>query len=255
MLNNLSLEIYVVFAVICLATLFFFLRLITQPLLVNGKLKFSLFLTGGICTWIVVHSILAYNQFFLSSYNLPPRIFLVAIPATLLIFGSLYFLWRSSYFENIPLKTMTYIHTIRFPLELIVFTGFASAGLIPEKMTFHGTNFDILVGITAPIVGYLYFTRKSISWKVLLAWNIVSLALLINITFTAVLSMPYPFQQFGLEQPNLALLNFPFILVPALLVQVAYFCHIVSIHKLLCFKDQRQQSNKNDIALTSTTHP
>lgn len=214
-----------------------FLRLILSPLREDGKSKLAIGLILAVFSWLGLHSLLSLNGFYTASFDLPPRGFLVLLPPLLVIAVVVILKWKSLYFERLSLSTMTHIHVFRLPLELIVLSGLASAGFIPDIMTFYGNNPDIIVGLTAPIVGYFYFSRKVVSKKVLLWWHIFSLLLLMNISSLAVLSLPYPFQMFGLEQPNIAVLNFPFILLPALLVSVSYFCHIVSIHKLIVFKN------------------
>ena len=212
--------------------------------MVNRKKTVALIVTT-LLVWVSVHSALAFKGFYISDFTLPPRGFIAIVPPMIAIALTLFLLWRSRYMQQLSLQSMTYIQTFRFPLELIVFTAFFEAGNIPDVMTFYGANPDIIVGITAPIVAYLYFSRKVVSYKVLLAWNIICLGMLINISSIAILSLPYPFQQFGLNQPNVALLNFPFVLLPCGLVAIAYFCHFMSIHKLLVFKDnQTEVQNK-----------
>jgi len=63
-------------------------------------------------------------------------------------------------------------------------------------------------------------------------WNIISLLLLIFIIGNAVLSAPSPFQQFGFEQPNVALFQFPVILLPAIIVPLVLLSHIASLRLL-----------------------
>lgn len=233
MLNEMPDYVTITFGLISVAVLYTFLKILTQPLIADGRTKTAVITGLSIFIWLGIHSMLAINNFYTSSFEMPPRALLILMPPLIAVFLALYLLWKSTYFSQLSLATMTNIHIFRFPLELIVFTGLASSGNIPELMTFSGANFDIAVGLTAPIIAYLYFHKKSISTKVLLAWHIGALLLLINISFLAVLSLPYPFQQFGINQPNIAVLNFPFVLLPALLVSVAYFCHIISIHKIL----------------------
>jgi hypothetical protein len=100
-------------------------------------------------------------------------------------------------------------------------------------MTFEGRNFDILAGITAPIIYYFAFVKKIIPNKFLLVWNIFCLALLINIVINGVLSIPSPIQQFAYDQPNIALLHFPFVWLPCCIVPIVMLSHVISIRKLL----------------------
>ena len=111
---------------------------------------------------------------------------------------------------------------VRIPVELILFSLFAY-GVIPQLMTFEGRNFDIVAGITAPAIAYWGFTKKIIGSRWILLWNFISLGLLLNIVINAILSAPFPFQQFAFDQPNTAVLYFPFVLLPAFIVPVVLF--------------------------------
>lgn len=104
-------------------------------------------------------------------------------------------------------------------------------------MTFEGRNFDILSGISAPIVAYLVFTKKTLSHNFLLIWNFICLGLLINIVTNALLSAPFPIQKLAFEQPNIAILHFPFSWLPTFVVPVVLLGHLVSIRQLMIKKE------------------
>lgn len=100
-------------------------------------------------------------------------------------------------------------------------------------MTFEGKNFDILSGLSAPVIYSLYFVARKRSKSVLTGWTIIRLGLLINIVTNAVLSLPSAFQQFAFDQPNIAILYFPFVFLPCLLVPLVLFSHLVALNQLL----------------------
>jgi len=100
-------------------------------------------------------------------------------------------------------------------------------------MTFSGRNFDILAGITAPIIYFVCFRDSAISNRLLLLiWNFISLLLLLNIVINAILSLPFPFQQFAFDQPNIAVLYFPFTWLPSCIVMAVLFSHLIAISRL-----------------------
>ena len=107
-------------------------------------------------------------------------------------------------------------------------------------MTFEGRNFDIFSGLSAPIVYYFGFVKRKLNRRIVLVWNFVCLALLLNIVITGVLSAPTAFQKFSFDQPNIAVLNFPFVLLPAFIVPMVLFSHLVSIRQLLLNKISQQ---------------
>ena len=100
-------------------------------------------------------------------------------------------------------------------------------------MTFEGRNFDILSGITAPIVYFLAFRKGKVNRPLLLIWNLIALALLVNVVTIAVLSFPSPFQMVGLDQPNIGVTYFPFVWLPSVVVPIVFFCHVISLWKLI----------------------
>lgn len=100
-------------------------------------------------------------------------------------------------------------------------------------MTFEGRNFDILSGLTAPVVYYFGFIKKGLNKKLILVWNLICLGLLINIVAIAVLSAPFPFQKFAFDQPDIAVLYFPFNWLPCCVVPLVLFSHLATIRQLL----------------------
>jgi len=154
---------------------------------------------------------------------LPPLVFFIS----LFITGK-----GKMFIDSLNIRTLTIFHIIRIPVEIVLFLLFINKS-IPEAMTFEGRNFDILAGLSAPVIYYFGFVKKKIGKSVLVAWNIACIASLLNVFGNAVLSLPARFQQFGFERPNLALGYFPFILLPACLVPLALFSNLVAIRQLL----------------------
>ena len=67
----------------------------------------------------------------------------------------------------------------------------------------------------------------------IIAWNVICLALLFNIVFTAVFSVQSPFQQFAFDQPNIAVLYFPFIWLPCCIVPLVLLSHLAAIRQIV----------------------
>jgi len=164
--------------------------------------------------WIFMQSVAGILGFYRDESTIPPRFSLLVLPPLLMIL--LLFLTDKgkNFIESLSLKTLILFHVIRIPVELVLFWLFLHK-TVPELMTFEGRNFDIFSGISAPIIYYFGFVKKNLSMKIVLIWNFICLGLLLNVVSTAVLSLPTKFQQFAFEQPNIALLEFPFVLLPA----------------------------------------
>jgi hypothetical protein len=136
------------------------------------------------------------------------------------------------FIDGLNIKTLTIFHIIRIPVELALY-GLFLHHAVPGLMTFEGRNFDVLSGLSAPIVYYFGFVQKKLSEMAILIWNFICLALLLNIVVNALLSAPGPLQHFAFEQPNIAVLYFPFVLLPSVLVPMVLFAHLITIRRLL----------------------
>jgi hypothetical protein len=131
-----------------------------------------------------------------------------------------------------PLKEITYLNIIRIPVELVLVMLYMHHA-IPRLMTFEGRNFDIISGITAPFIAYFGVTKKRLGYPFILVWNFICLGLLLNIVVNALLSAPFPYQKFAFDQPNIAIINFPFSWLPTFIVPVVLLGHLASIRIIL----------------------
>ena len=180
--------------------------------------------------WMLIQSALTGSGFYDNLSAVPTKLsLLIAPPLVALI--ALFSLRRArNYASNVPLSILTFIHVVRVPVEIVLFWLFVGK-LVPVEMTFEGRNFDVISGLTAPFVAYFGVVR-GLNRRWLLFWNLVCLGLLVNIVVTAILSVPLPIQRFGFDQPNVALVRFPFVFLPSVVVPIVLFSHLVSIRKL-----------------------
>ncbi len=182
--------------------------------------------------WLVLQAVLAIFGFYTKTDALPPRLPIFAILPALLTIFALFIFARKNFVERLPLKALTMLHVIRIPVELVLLWLF-QAGQVPQLMTFEGRNFDVLSGLSAPFIYWLAFRGGKINRRLLIIWNVFALGLLFNIVVNAVLSFPFPFQQFAFDQPNRALLYFPFQWLPSIVVPIVLFSHLASLWNLL----------------------
>jgi hypothetical protein len=182
--------------------------------------------------WIMLQAVLAVYGFFLKTDVMPPRIALFGVwPAVLLIV--IYFVFfRRSYIERLPLKLLTLVHVLRIPVELTLLWLYFG-GQVPRMMTFEGLNFDILSGVLALAAFVLGFRGNTVNKPILVAFNIIGLLLLINIVSIAILSLPTPIQRLNFDQPNWAVLYFPYVWLPSIVVPIVLFAHLASLWQLL----------------------
>ncbi len=189
--------------------------------------------------WLTVQALVGLSGFYTVTNTLPPRFLLLVVPPLLFILGLFLTKPGKEFLDSLDPKMLTYLHTIRVPVELVLFWLFVQ-GQVPELMTFEGRNFDILSGLTAPFVAYYGYDKQKLSPIALLIWNFICLALLINIVTNAVLSAPFPFQRFAFDQPNVGVLYFPFVWLPGCVVPLVLLAHLVSIRQLLMRKNEKE---------------
>lgn len=185
-----------------------------------------------IITWLFAQVLIAFSGFYLVTDTIPPR-FLLAVGPPLFFLLALFVIPQGKGFlDRLNLKVLTMLHVIRVPVEIVLFLLFVHKA-VPMLMTFEGRNFDILSGLTAPLIFFFGFRHEQPKRIVLIIWNVVCLWLLINIVFFAALSAPSPLQQFAFEQPNVGVLHFPFIWLPSAVVPIVLLSHLASLRLLL----------------------
>ncbi len=210
-----------------LFTVLFTLILFFNSFQQTGK-RILLIVFSVIGIWMLLQAMIAGTGFYRNFVSPFPRMFLAVTPAVLAV---IYFGIIRNHLQQFHLRKLTLIHLVRIPVELLLLSLYYDKE-VPIEMTFEGRNFDILAGITSLVLIHNQFYNSKTGLKFLLAWHIAALALLFNIVITAVLSLPTTFQVFGQAQPNLAVTYFPFIWLPAVVVPIVLFAHIISIRKI-----------------------
>jgi hypothetical protein len=194
----------------------------------NYSKTFLFILLGYMFIQLLLAALGFYNNPNTSTARFP----LLVIPPVLFLLSRFVTPNGRAFLDGLDLPTLTLFHIIRIPVEFVLFWLFVNEA-VPEAMTFHGRNFDIFSGVTAPFMYYFGFVNRKIGKTVIIAWNIICLILLLNVVSSAILSLPARFQQFGFEQPNTALGYFPFLLLPACLVPMVLLSTFAAIRQLL----------------------
>ena len=185
--------------------------------------------------WSVLLTVLSYKGFFDDFRKLPPRPALaILIPlAFVLLFA--FSRTGTQILKIIPPHWLVLVQSFRIFVEVWIWFAVLSNKL-PVQMSFEGRNLDIITGLMAIPVGWLLFKKVKYSRKIIIAFNVIGLLLLLNILVVAVLSMPVPFRYFMNEPSSKIVARFPFILLPGLLVPIAYSFHIFSLRVLFIKK-------------------
>jgi len=108
------------------------------------------------------------------------------------------------------------------------------AGGAPSQVTFEGRNFDVLVGLTAPLIA-LAILRWNLGPRLVILWNVLGLAILSNTIFTTLTSLPGPAHLNWQGAPFTAFGDWPFVWIPGFLAPLAIFLHVMSIRQQLAY--------------------
>src|SRR5690606_38567824 len=192
----------------------------------NSKQLITRYVWGGL-VWLVYLVIISRTGV-LDDFGFPPRIpLLVVIPA---IVAGIVFTSRASFrsaLEKAPLSLPVFLTSFRILVELLIY-GAYRLDVFPQRVTFEGLNYDILVGLSALPVGYLLLKQK-LSPRAVLIWNIASL-LILSVTVYAFVSIYY-FPDYIALPGNSQFVRFPYLLLAAVMLPVAVWLHVFSIRQ------------------------
>lgn len=198
------------------------------------KRKFISRIIGSLILWGVFVSIWSLSgimaDFTRFPFNFMPVLAIPLVAVIVLMFSK----GVTEVLRHIPPANLIRLQSFRIFVELLLWALFVGS-LLPIQMTFEGRNFDILAGLTAPIIAFLV-SRKRISKNGLVIWNIICLGLLFNIVTIAILSVPSPLRVFMNEPANTVVTYFPASWLPGFLVPLAYLLHALSLKQLLSVK-------------------
>ena len=198
----------------------------------NRRNKIFFVTTTIIVIWTGLLAVLSIKGFFSDFSKLPPRpalAMLIPLPVIIII---VFAKAGKQLLRSVPPQWLVFMQSFRIVVELLLLFAFM-AGELPVQMTFEGRNFDVLTGILALPVGYLLTRKKTYASKLAIVFNVIGIALLLNILVIAVLSMPSSIRYFINEPANTLVAEFPFILLPGVLVPIAYTMHIFSLRQLV----------------------
>ncbi|MDD1443858.1 hypothetical protein MEO93_26630 [Dolichospermum sp. ST_sed3] len=182
----------------------------------------------GLVVWAIIISAVSLSgfsgEFELFPLNIMPFVIVPLITTLILLFHK----DTNALLSKINLKVLTRLQAFRVFVEIVLWLLFIQ-NLLPEQMTIEGRNFDIIAGITSLLAARFILNSR----RLMIVWNIIGLALLINIVSIAILSMPTSLRIFENEPANIIITQFPFIVLPTFLVPLAYILHFLSLKKLL----------------------
>ncbi len=187
--------------------------------------RWTMRITVLVFIWLTVTVTLAERGSLSDWSKFPPPIIQLLAAAIIVTGVCAFSRLGSRLIAGLPISALIGFQVFRIPVELILFL-FYQNGAMPVQMTFEGRNFDVLTGLSAPVIAWLAARKRLPMWS-LLAWNLMGLGLLVNVVTIAMLSAPTPFRVFLNEPATTLITSAPYVWLPAFIVQAALFGHLL----------------------------
>ena len=160
----------------------------------------------------------------------PPGIVYVAFPAVLFVLVVFAFSRAGARIASaFPLWIVIGMQSFRIGVELLLHRLWVD-GLAPRIVTYQGTNVDIWIGLSAPLIAWIS-TRGRWGERLALGWNAVGLITLANAITLGALTAP-GLNLIHSEVPDMAIGAFPFTYIAGFFAPLAMALHSLSIRAL-----------------------
>lgn len=210
--------------------------LVVQLFRWQRALRGSIAIPLAILGWLALTAALALNGFFEDFSSIPPRVvFAVAPPFFVVIIAT----WKAPRaLHAAPPRLFVTYQGFRVFMEVVLFMLYY-VGVLPQQMTWEGRNFDVVVGLTAPLAAWICLRRGREMRGVMIAWNLISMLILANIMVVGLLSAPTPFRVFTEGPANSVVALWPWIWLPSFVVPMALAGHLFSLRQLFLLRSSR----------------
>jgi hypothetical protein len=181
--------------------------------------------------WLVYIGVLSFAGVVADPDRRPPGITFIVLPTILfiavaLVRGAL----GTRIAAGVPVALLIGAQVYRIGVELFLHRAWQD-GLAPRMITYEGANFDILIGVSAPIVAWTVWQgRLAPRWAIF--WNVAGLLMLVNVIARSAMTAPGPLLAIQAEVPNLVLGTFPYTFIPGFFAPLAIALHVLSIRAL-----------------------
>lgn len=114
----------------------------------------------------------------------------------------------------------------------VIFLVYHANGLLPGVFAIPAGYGDILVGVTAVAVAYLYAKKGLQARRAVVGWNVLGILDLVVAVTLGFLSSPGPLHILSLDAPNEMVSAYPLVMVPVFAVPLSILLHACSLTKL-----------------------
>lgn len=182
--------------------------------------------------WLIVAFTLSIRGFFVSSAaTAVPRIVYALIP--LAIGYSAYRLLRSvrTVVDQVPMHSMI---GLQFYRALgVVFLVEWMLGALPGAFALPAGIGDMAIGLAAPWVAARVRDGAPRARETAIRWNVLGIVDLVVAVFMGVTTTPGPLHLFAIDNPNVAIIMMPLVLVPIIAVPFSILLHLFGLHRLM----------------------
>jgi hypothetical protein len=221
------------FIALVLTILVFYQGLLNMPVTNAYRIKAISILGVVLLFWAVLAIILATDGFFVTQSATKfqfSTILYIFIPVILGVIVLKYLNSFKTILNAIPVHWIIGIQFLRATGAVFLILYFQD--LLPGQFALPAGIGDVLVGISAPLVAYLYYNKTRHAKKIAMVWNIAgTLDLVLALSF-GFLTSPSPIQLFAIDNPNRMIGTYPLVLVPAFAVPLFLLHHIYTFRKL-----------------------
>ncbi len=182
----------------------------------------------ALVVWLIYVSAISVTGIF-EKISFPPRIPLLLVLPTFLFF--LYFFTNKKFktiIDHTPHSWPVFFQSFRIIVELLIW-GMFMAGIVPQSATFEGHNFDILIGLTAPLIAFFTFVKPKIGKSLFILWNIAGLATLLIVVYILMRHSYFLSENYSILHKGFG--AFPYTFLAGLFMPLAVFMHIFSLVK------------------------
>jgi len=198
----------------------------------DARRRFAVASTASLLGWLVLAFVLGSAGVFQAT---PSRVFpALGLGIALLILAGAWLLYRSSALNAviaaIPLPWLVGVQLYR--VVGFSFLVLYAVGRLPGEFAIPAGAGDVVVGLAAPVVSYLFYKGYRWSCLAVLSWNIAGILDMVVAVATGFLTSPGPFQALALETPNELITAFPLVLVPLYAVPLSILLHLAALKSL-----------------------
>ena len=123
-------------------------------------------------------------------------------------------------------EQLHHLHLWRVPFAFVLL-WFYQAGVSPIDLTFEGFNYDIIIGLTAPVIGSLAFSQKMLTKEIVLGWNAIGTILLLISGILVLLEIQ------SNAASALQFQKLPYLLLLGFLMPLSLFAHALSSYRII----------------------